>query len=161
MEDFVQPQKSKPNTFLTVLCILTFVGSGWGALSNLFQWILFSPAKITLQMQQISSVGDVGSGFLGSLLGSTMDTLGVIAEHGSSIYLLSFLVSLLSLAGAFLMFKLNRMGFILYVIAQIGLLFIMPVFASFSVVIVASLLISGLFTLLFIILYALNLKQMK
>ena len=161
MEDFVQPQKSKPSTFLTVLCVLTFVGSGWRVLTNLYHWATFSPSEIALLIQQVSDAGDFGFGFLNSFLFPTVDRMMVTAEHGQSMYLLGFLTSFLSLAGAYLMFKLNRSGFILYVIAQLGMLLIMPAFARFSMVVVNTMYVPSFFTLLFITLYAINLKQMK
>ena len=41
-------------TFLTVLCILTFIGSGWGLLNNLFQLVMFTPERLVTQIQPCS-----------------------------------------------------------------------------------------------------------
>ncbi len=37
MENPFNVEKPVRPTFLTVLCILTFIGSGWGLINNLFQ----------------------------------------------------------------------------------------------------------------------------
>ena len=41
MENPFETEKAVRPTFLTVLCILTFIGSGWGTVSNLFSLIAF------------------------------------------------------------------------------------------------------------------------
>lgn len=81
--------------------------------------------------------------------------------HAKSIAVISLVLSLLSLCGAILMFSLRRIGFYIYTVAQLLLLFVVPYFAGFSMIVVMGMLFSALFTVVFIILYALNLKAMR
>jgi hypothetical protein len=82
----VQGSEKKRPTFLTVLCILTFIGSGLGVLG----------------------------GILG-LVGSSMLTAFASAAGGSMIWaLLALVASVLCLFGAIQMWGLKKMGFTLY-----------------------------------------------
>lgn len=83
-------QKGRP-TFLTVLCILTFVGSGLGLLGGLF--------------------GLLGLGFLSSLSASV---------EGDMLWAVIALVSsALCLFGAIQMWGLKKMGFSLYLVGSV------------------------------------------
>lgn len=84
-------QEQERPTFLTVLCILTFIGSGLGLLGGLF--------------------GLLGSSFLSFLPG---------AAGGTSIAIIIGLVaSVLCLLGAVRMWGLYKQGFMLYLIGAI------------------------------------------
>ena len=89
-----QVAKQRP-TFLTVLCILTFIGSGLALLLNL--------------------LGLLGIGALNSILatygGQASDTSGLRS-------LLMVLFSAGSIYGAIMMWNLKKLGFYLYVAAQ-------------------------------------------
>lgn len=161
----VQVNKPKRPAFLVVLCILTFIGSGWGILSNLFSFFTGSILDSNMQIEQYSEmIGDIENGgtssFISSILNSTMDILQVTAAHALEINTMQFVLGLISLLGAVLMFQLRRLGFYLYTAAQILTLFILPYFAGFSTLVVLLMLWSALFSLAFIIMYAVNLKYM-
>jgi len=93
-----QVQEKKRPVFLTVLCILTFIGSGLGVLFGLLA---------------IIAAGAI-EGLLESIPG--MQSLG-----GSSMLLLivSVLLSAASLFGAIMMWQLKKMGYFIYAAAQI------------------------------------------
>jgi len=115
-------------TFLTVLCILTFIGSGLGVLFSLLG---------------VLGVGATGS-FLSSYTGTT-----VSASSGMLKPILILLFSAASIYGALMMWNLKRIGFYIYVAAQI-----LIVAFGFTWV--------GLFfSVLFIFLYGLNLKHLQ
>ena len=56
MENPFSVEKLVRPTFLTVLCILTFIGSGWGLINNLFQLAMFTPDRLVVQIQQIKNI---------------------------------------------------------------------------------------------------------
>ena len=56
MENPFSVEKTVRPTFLTVLCILTFIGSGWGLINNLFQLVMFTPERLVAQIQQITNM---------------------------------------------------------------------------------------------------------
>ncbi len=119
-------------TFLTILCILTFIGSGLGILGSL---LLF-----------------VGAGAIMSYLGS----MGGAAGAGGMGYVVALLIlSGASLFGAIQMWQLKKMGFFIYTGAAIvgiilPLLFGMG-FSTFGAII----------TIAFIVMYYLNVKHMS
>lgn len=58
------------------------------------------------------------------------------------------------------MFRLKKIGFYLYAVAQIAQLFVLPMYSGWNVVVMASMIASGIFAVLFIILYGVNLGKM-
>lgn len=167
MENPFEEKTTQRPTLLIVLCILTFVGSGWSILSGLFS--LFTAGLMDsggVYMNQYSSmVGEMEnqgmSSFLTGFMESSMDVLQVKALHAKEIASLQLVLGLISLIGAILMFQLRRVGFFLYAAAQVVELFILPYFAGFALVVLAGMFFSSIFTILFIVLYALNLKYMN
>jgi hypothetical protein len=156
----------KRPTFLTVLCILTFIGSGWGVLSQLFSLLFTNLVDVSAQTEQLNTMMDnmesgAGTSFLSGILSSSQEVMQATMMHAKSIAVISLVLSLLSLCGAILMFSLRRIGFYIYTVAQLLLLFVVPYFAGFSMIVVMGMLFSALFTVVFIILYALNLKAMR
>lgn len=116
--------KERP-VFLTVLCILTFIGSGLSVLL----WLL----------------GIFGLGAVNSYLAN----FGGAADTGVLKPILMLIFSAASLYGAIMMWSLKKMGFYLYVAAQV-------LIVAFGWSIMAL-----VFALLFIILYGLNLKYLE
>ena len=113
-----QNQFQRP-TFLLVLCILTFIGSGWGTLSNLFSVFTAGLTNSSMQMEHYSSMlngmdqgGD--SAVLSDILSSTMASLQATFVHAKEIAVINLVLSVISLLGAILMFQLRRIGFYFY-----------------------------------------------
>lgn len=163
MENPFSAERPVRPTFLTVLCILTFIGSGWGLISNLFQLAMFTPERLVAQIQQITTMAgaEAQPSWVSSLMTSSLEVLQTTIMHGKAIYSLAALCSVVSLIGAFMMYKLKRNGFYLYVIAQIGQLFILPVYSGWNSVVLISMAMSGFLALVFIILYSLNYSKLK
>ncbi len=153
-------------TFLMVLCILTFVGSGWGVLSNLYS--VFTSGfmdNATLHMEQYSNMvngleDQSSASFMSGFLNSSMEMLRATAIHARGIAILSMVLNLVSLLGGILMFQLHRSGFYVYTAAQVLMLFVLPYFVGFSTLVVMGMLWSAFIAAIFIVMYALNLKHM-
>lgn len=125
----------KRPTFLTVLCILTFIGSGLTTLVFL-----------------------LGTMFIGAVAG-ILSSIGMaeLVTGGAALFAVLTVLSAASLFGALQMWKLKKMGFYLYTGANIIGVFVpmMMVSAiSFSAM-------DLLFPVVFIVLYGLNLKHMS
>ena len=163
MENPFSAERPVRPTFLTVLCILTFIGCGWGLINNFFQLAIFTPERLVAQIQQITTMAgaEAQPSWVSSLMTSSLEVLQTTIMHGKAIYSLAALCSVVSLIGAFMMYKLKRNGFYLYVIAQIGQLFILPVYSGWNSVVLISMAMSGFWALVFIILYALNYSKLK
>ena len=163
MENPFSVEKPVRPTFLTVLCILTFIGSGWDLISYLFQLAMFTPERLVAQIQQITSMagGEAQPSWAASIMSSSLEVLQTTIMHGKAIYSLAALCAVISLIGAIMMYKLKRNGFYLYVIAQVGQLFILPIYSGWNSIVMISMAMDGVFTLLFIILYGLNYSKLK
>lgn len=133
--------QNKRPTFLTVLCILTFIGSGFGVLGGLIGLVATGAATALAKIPMLGPA------------------LTAAASFGIVYTLINLILAAASLYGAIMMWKLKKTGFWIYVAAQV-LMLIVPVFF----VGIAGLLGSAIgliFTAAFIIMYALNLKAMK
>ena len=141
MENPFETNQLKRPTFLTVLCILTFIGSGWGVLSQLFSLLFTNLVDVSAQTEQLNTMMDnmesgAGTSFLSGILSSSQEVMQATMMHAKSIAVISLVLSLLSLCGAILMFSLRRIGFYIYTVAQLLLLFVVPYFAGFSMIVV-------------------------
>lgn len=133
--DNVQGQDGKRPTLLTVLCILTFIGSGLGVLVFLLATVAFG----------------VVSGMMESIPG-----MGALTAGGVAFFAISLILSAVSLFGAIQMWKLKKMGFYMYVGASV-VSFVLPM-AMLGLPFNAM----GIFwVVLFAALYGMNLKHMK
>ena len=164
---FVRP------TLLLILCILTFIGSGWEILHSLFSLFTHSFMNIETRVDQSASLIEtletqgiysglpvVWMDFMTNLVQSSVQLIQVMAVHAKEIYVFELILSVISLVGAIFMFQLRRTGFYLYTTAQLLSLFILPYFAGFLLPVVLFMFFSSFFFLIFIILYAMNLKYM-
>lgn len=94
---------------LKILCIFTFIGSGLAIFSYSLTFLLFDEMKII--------VGDLNEQYPG---------IEEIFSGGKRFFLTGFILYSVSLAGALQMWKLRKIGFHLYAVAQIFIL-ILPV----------------------------------
>jgi len=132
---------------LTVLCILTFIGSGLSSFANLLLFFLFDPIKEVLESDQFSQ-----------MMGTTeLETFKMMMNIPSVFFLFQGILYFISLLGAMMMWKLNKTGFHFYAVSQILLLIIFEFYVSGAPFPVIPLLI----TIIFILLYYRNLQFMK
>lgn len=163
MENPFTTEKPVRPTFLTVLCILSFIGSGWNTIDNLISLLTFTPEKGVAQLQQITSMASAGmdSSFIQNLMSSSIEVIQTTIAHSTGIYTFLTLFSLISLAGAFMMFNLKRVGFFLYVFAQVGQLFVLPAYSGWNLAVMIAMILTAIFALLFIILYGANYRKLR
>ncbi len=172
LDEFEQEPSVRP-TLLTVLCILTFIGSGWSIASNIWS---YSSAQKTAAMfaentarRNDSSVnndsvrmhpGNKKRFFFGQKMMSSVSKLMTV-DNIRRMAVGVIISSLLTLSGALLMWWLRRKGFYIYILGVvIGLLIPFYLYGgNFLAVGISA--FSGFFGLLFIALYALNLKVMR
>lgn len=117
---------------LTVLCILTFIANGLGALVSVL--VLLAAGTITAMLP---------SSLAGMFAGSTPSLIVMVVCCLATLY------------GAMQMWKLKKMGFYIYTGAQVVALVAPLMFGqTFSVM-------SAVFAAVFIVLYYLNVKHMN
>lgn len=138
-----QQQQEVP-VLLKVLCVLTFIGSGLTFFSNTVVYVLYKQF-----VEFFSQHTDL------TWMGTKMD-FSFFLDINPIYFLLIGLFSAMSFTGAVYMWKLKKVGFHLYAIAQIILLIIPKLFIPQLPFPVFQLAISGLF----VYFYSINLKFM-
>lgn len=161
----MEEQNNGRPTFLTVLCILTFIGSGFGLIGGIMNYALAPVAgEMTSEMMEqmddelaTEDINDNAASFIENIMSSSIQ----MAEHASELALISVLGALLSLTGAILMFRLDKKGFYLYAGAQALIVFAPVIFTGINFVSGMSMAMGGFFAALFIVMYGVNLKNMS
>jgi hypothetical protein len=133
--------KEKRPSLLTVLCILTFIGSGMNVFSNLVVF-LFYDASMKLTEEIVKSFKISG---MEPFLNAKPVYFAVTA-----------LINALALAGAIRMWQLRKLGFHIYTVAQILVIIAPMYFFQLPGPDLASIILSGIFVLL----YSSHLKKM-
>jgi len=144
---------------LNVLTILTFIGSGISLLSSIWSFTTLSQTRATLEMTrgvQGELNEDLDNPFVNNIMEGTMRML----ENGPTIYTVGIIVAILSILGALQMRKLKKTGFFLYSAANIAGVAVPLAIVGFGFM-GSMILLGSVFTILFIILYAVNLKHLS
>jgi len=167
IDHYESPHQTRP-TFLTVLCVFTWVFSGYTILTVPFEYFLASEVDVSSTRNDLNDmmaeiaeddpkIAEMLEGFIrgaSQMISNGIENAGWIATMG-------VLVAILSAFGAFLMFKLRKLGFWVYVIAKIlGLISILA-FLGVNIFTLAYLSFAGFIGLILIILYGVNLKHMS
>lgn len=141
--NFSETENTKPGRtpLLTLICILTFIGSGLAMFSFLMIG-LFYPAFIEATLSSKLAFPEVGI---------------IIKNTPPWAFFIAGLSYGLSLVGALLMWKLQKIGFHAYTLAQFSLLFITS-FAIYPREFAGG---DLLFSTIFVLLYATHLRLMK
>lgn len=135
----------KRPAFLTVICILSFVGIGFAVLGYIGAFALLGMAESAMSSME----------GMAEEMGATVTTgpsTGVIWAY----IVVGFLTAIVSLIGVLQMWKLKKMGFTLYAGATVVGMIMGIVYAGVAASIVGIIISIG-----FIVMYGLNLKHMK
>jgi hypothetical protein len=173
--DDLETEPSKRPTFLTLLCILTFIGSGWAILTSVWSYTtaertvkmithagqenghdsLSKKDSVRLQKQHESS-----EYIIGKKIGASAKTMFTVDNiHKKSIG--DLIAAIFTLTGAVFMWFQKRRGFYIYIIGvAIGIALPLYLFGN-DLLSVGIASFGAFFGLLFIALYALNLKSMN
>ncbi len=125
---------------LTVLCILTFIGSGLGAFSNLVMSLSYNMIREMAESGEMNFPG-----------------IDIYLSLPGSFFFASFVLMFGSLFGALQMWRLRKFGFHIYTISQILLLLLPTIYMPGMDYPFLNILITAAFVLL----YATNLKHMS
>ena len=151
-------------TLLTVICILSFLAGAfglWSGISNAFTDAPQTELKeARTQMEEaMAQVGD-GNEMVTKMMESGMVMAEKAAENAKPIGYANIVLSLLSLFGVWQMWNLKKSGFWMYVAASVAGLIVPMVFLGGGMLTLMSVGFGGLISIVFIILYAVNLKHM-
>ncbi|MBU0487707.1 MAG: hypothetical protein KKD31_07125 [Bacteroidetes bacterium] len=141
-------------TFLTVLCILSYVGVAIAVISGIYNYITFNANMAMIE----NLTGGIENLEENPLFAGMSDLL----KHGRTLYIVNIFAALICLVGVLQMWKMKKTGYYIYIVGEIA-----PAIASFTLVgsvgiLGTAAIIGGLiFPILFIVLYGLNLKHMS
>ena len=161
----VSSPKKRPD-FLTVICILTFIGSGFGIINNVTNYlnadVLTEMGKQAID-QNREKVDSESSGEGKKLADQMMSGASAMMDKKKlkQNYLLTVLSNIMTLAGALLMFRLRKSGYWLYV-AGIVVLVATPlvIFGTGNLLSMSITMLFAAIGILFIILYSLQLRHL-
>lgn len=149
-------------TFLTVICILTFIGSGWG-LIRAVQGYVTADTVAAVASEAMSKAEDKMDqqetpNFVKQMFSSMTDRMNPDNIRKSSIF--SLISNLLTLIGAIMMWNLKKSGFYLYIGGIIVLAVAPMIVLGKGFLGAMSAAGIGFFGVIFIVMYAVNLKHM-
>ncbi|MDA9261768.1 hypothetical protein N9P38_00245 [Flavobacteriales bacterium] len=157
LDDFQNETKELPQ-MLNVLTILTFIGSGLALLMNIWSFITHDSKveEFEQSMAQLESLGGTGN----SLMDGMMEGAVKAIENGPTLYTIAIVVAILCLFGAYQMRSLKKTGYYIYVAGcLIGI--VGPLAIIGGGIMGGMILLGSVFSILFIILYGVNLKHMS
>lgn len=155
-------------TLLTVLCILTIIGSAWGIFSSISNYM---NADISSQIagtaldsakEEISKESDntAASKMAEKVISGASEMLNPANIKKNALF--SILANILTLGGAFLMFQMKKMGFWAYIAGtSIAIITPLVVYGASNLMSIGMTAVVGFFGILFAVLYSLNLKYMR
>lgn len=167
IDHYEGPNQSRP-AFLTVLCVLTWIVSAWVLMTVPFNHLSSSEESASTiesalndAMSQIAEDSPETAEMLEGVMLATTDTVSSAMDNAGLIATTDLLVALLSAFGAFLMFKLRKTGFWVYVLAKVLGLIAVLAFLGVNVLTIIFVSFAGFIGLIMAILYAVNRKHMS
>jgi hypothetical protein len=166
MSNVTDPFELEPRkrpVFLLVLCILTFVYSGFSVCSNIYSYVTAGAAAIDMQKskKQINE-GMKQDGAPKEIANFVGDMADLMTEKNiKNLALGSFTAALLCLIGALLMFQLNKKGFAFYVAGTVVGIVVPILVMSSNLFAIIGTVVAGIVGAAFCVMYGVNLKAMK
>ena len=157
--DTPKPEEMAPKrpTFLTVLCILTFIGSALALVSAIYGYftVRASAAMFDTSMQGIDGMDQTG------MISELQSTMQKAVDNALPNLIIGVVCALLCLVGALQMWKQLKRGFYIYCVGEL-----VPPIAGFflgagGMVGTATIAIGLVLAGVWVTLYAVNLKHMK
>jgi len=132
---------------LTILCVLSFIGSGLALISNLYIFLLYHSIPELLQSENVMQIPNMDPEMMLNLIQNTQRIF----------FLISSALAAATLFGVYLMWYLRKTGIHFYAMAQVLILIISLLFMDDQYSVLPGLMI----TLLFILLYSKYYKLMN
>lgn len=136
----------KRSSFLTVICILSFINNGWGVINNAIYSLFHTTITDTLIKTEFPNEWKMFS-----------DALLQLLSAGRLFFIVGLVLSIATLIGVLKMWKLSKIGFHIYSITQLVTLIYPMLFIKDYNVSAFSIMITGGF----IAMYASQIKTMR
>lgn len=153
-------------TFLTVLCILTFIGSGWGIISGITGYLSadatsgITQAAMQDAREQLEDEDNPAANLTEKIFSGTSEMM--VPANLKKNAVMGMIASIFTLLGGVLMFKLKKNGYYSYILGTlIGIAAPFVAFGTGNIIAIASSSMVALFGIAFVILYGLNFKHLQ
>ncbi|MDQ3048181.1 MAG: hypothetical protein M3R27_11590 [Bacteroidota bacterium] len=144
---------AKRPTFLTVLCILSFVAAGIAVIASIIGYMGMAVVEGMGGMEGLANA----DGVEGMTTMPGMEDAMAMMVHAKTLLIVGIVITAIALFGVIQMWKQKKMGFYIYTGAQvIGI--IIPIAIAGMVAFSA---LGLFFSIAFIVMYGLNLKHMN
>ena len=148
--------QKKRTTFVTALCILSFISISFTLLSNLISIITYSEADQEMLVKMMEQgMDEVGDSPAASFLESIFSTSMAAIEHTITLAVTSIIAQILCLFGCLRMWKMKKTGFYVYLIGEWTPAVVTTVLLGFFFGI-----IGAIVPIIMSILYGMNVKDM-
>ncbi|MEO8823114.1 MAG: hypothetical protein ABI366_06025 [Ginsengibacter sp.] len=165
-----ESEPARRPSFLTWLCILTFIGSGWAIVSSVYTFTsadkyanIFAKESVskkdTLKIDSPAVAHKEGNAFSEKIKHSFAKILQ--KDNMRNLAIGNLIAALFTLAGAILMWNLKRSGFYLYIVGVAIALWVPFYLFGNDLIAVGATSFNNFFGLIFIALYDLNLKSLR
>lgn len=164
MNDPMTGAPARP-TLLTVICILSFIAGAFGLWGGIRDAFTDAPQKAveearTKMDEAMAQMGDEGNEMVSKMMESAISMAEKSAENAKPLGISGIVLAVLSLLGVWQMWNLKKSGFWLYLVASVAGLIVPMVFLGGGLMTLIGVGFMGFITIVFVILYAVNLKHM-
>lgn len=164
MDEIKEPKRP---TFLKVLCILTFVNTGFGLLGVLMGFMSGPQSSEGLEKSAADLVRlgndarEQGMSGIAHMFDQLVDMSYHINEHFYGNLLMALFITATGFAGAFLMWQGRKLGFHAYIVYNLLQIVIIYLWVPVESVPIVSPIFGSIMSGLFIFMYSRNLKWMR
>lgn len=148
---------AKRPTFITVLCILSFVGIAFSLIGGIMNYFTYSALAASGDM--FNHMGGEGEQ-MGQAMNAMSDMLGLDYGKMATAAIIQALLNIPILIGVIMMWKQKKTGFYVYAAFEI-LQPLMPLFLGLGLAGGIMAVVGLIFAIVFIVLYGVNLKHMS
>lgn len=151
---------AKRPKFLTVLCILSFVGIGISLVSGIISYFSYSALANAGGLLNGIGAGVKDGEKIGESMNALASAMGMDYGKWALVALIQAILNIPILFGVIMMWKQKKVGFYIYTPFEI-IQPVMPIIFGLGLVGGLSAILSLIFAIVFVVLYALNLKHMN
>src|ERR1035437_673990 len=149
---------AKRPTFITVLCILSFVGVAFSLIGGIMNYFTYSALASSGDM--LGAMKTAGGEQMGQAMNAIADVMGMDYGKMAMNAIVVGLLNIPILVGALLMWKQKKMGFYVYSVFEL-IQCVMPFVLVGGLVAGLMGTVMAIVAIVFIVLYGLNLKHMS
>jgi hypothetical protein len=149
---------AKRPTFITVLCILSFVGIGFSLIGGIMNYFTYSAMATTGDL--FGGMAGAGGEEMGAAMNSMADALGMDYGKMATSALVTALLNVPLLLGVIMMWKQKKTGFYIYAASEL-IQAICPIIIVGGLAGGVTAIFMIVFAIAFIVMYGVNLKHMS